>query len=322
MSVRNQSFRRANHTSDQAGDVVAKIRHLGQVLLPGEAEEPILDKTVRRSVFEWLGEINARDTLTEVGLKPRSTCLLSGPPGCGKTTLAHHLSARLGLPMLNIGSEHLISSGFGDSEKAVARMFDTLSDLETSIVLFIDEIDSIGGKRLDTSGDRGGAASARNSTLNVLLRKVESFEGILVAATNRPDTLDQALWRRFGMQIEIGIPDFDARWAILKRYGQPYEFTDSFLDDLAGLTEEAAPSLLRQLMEGVKRTLVLDERRGIESANLSEVVRSIITQTKPHPDYQIPPLWKGGKAFTHLDAAAEGQPWPPKRTPPSEKEAA
>lgn len=298
------------------------LRGTGEVLEPHEAEEPILSGSVRLAMFGWLAEINARDDLKAVGIKPRASALLSGPPGCGKTTLAHHLAARLGVPMVNVGAEHIIESAHGGSERNVARLFGAIETFGKPCIIFLDEIDSIGGKRKDTTGDRGGAVTAGNSTLTVLLRKVESFSGILVAATNRADTLDQALWRRFGMQIEVALPDDDARWAILKRYGQPYAFGEPLLDTLTALTDGAAPSLLRQLMEGVKRLLVLGERIRQPARDAATAFGAIVAQTRPHPDYEPPLLWsQTGAALEEIARAAKDQ-WPPALPAANEGEAA
>ncbi len=295
----------------------------GDVMAPHEAEEPILSGPVRGAMFGWLMELNLRDELSGVGLKPRTSALLSGPPGCGKTTLAHHLAARLGVPMVNVGAEHLITSAMGASEQNVAKLFGGIADYDGPCVLFLDEIDAIGAKRRDTSGDRGGAVGAMNSVLTVILRQIEAFDGVLVAATNRAESLDPALWRRFGMQIEIGVPDDDARFAILKRYGEPFAFSDLTLDLLTDLTEGAAPSLLRQLMEGVKRLLILGGRMRQPSASLAQAFGAVIAQTKPHPDYEPPLLWRDpAKALSDLQDVADA-PWPPAREAAKEgKEAA
>src|SRR5688500_10182243 len=91
------------------GDLEQALGGSGQVVMPGDAQAPILTAPVRAALHQWLFEMNAEAELSAVGLKPRSRCLLSGPPGCGKTTLAHHIAARLGLPMLVIQSHEIIS---------------------------------------------------------------------------------------------------------------------------------------------------------------------------------------------------------------------
>lgn len=291
--------------SDGIHELKSAIRNRGEVLSPHDAEEPILAPPVRAALFGWLTEINAAEELKAVGLKPRSTGLLFGPPGCGKTTLAHHLAARLGLPMVLVGSENLYAARLGEAEKNVASLFDAISDCDTRCVVLLDEIDAIGGKRAEERG--GGATTARNSMLTVLLRKIEAFDGILIAATNREDSLDPALWRRFGMQISVDLPDADSRYAILKRYGLPFAFEEDTLDFLAGQTEGAAPSLLRQMMEGMKRNLVLGTRLRLPVDDKAAMFRTIISQVAPHPDYEPPALWRNQSLLDLVPA----ETWPP-----------
>lgn len=280
---------------------------IGEIRAPNEAEEPILEATVRRAVHSWLVELNNVDALAAAGIKPRSTALLYGPPGCGKTTLAHHLAARLGIPMILVGSEGIFESRLGESEGNVVKLFDAIEASETRALLFLDEIDAIGAKRVAERG--GGATAARNSTLNVLLRKIEAFDGILVGATNLADMLDPALWRRFGMQIDVALPDADARFAILKRYGEPFIFDEEAIDVLTDLTAGAAPSLLRQVMEGVKRLLVVGPKIGFVTDDPVTTFAAVLAQNKPHPDYAPPPLWSDPKAVEEL----RGMSWPPVR---------
>lgn len=287
---------------------------MGEVLEPQDADEPVLAASVQAAIFGWLVEMNARDELAAAGIKPRSSALLSGPPGCGKTTLAHHLAARLGVPMVNIGAEHILSSSFGGSENNVAKLFAGVEGFGKPCLLFIDEIDAIGGKRRDASNDGGGAVTAANSTLTVLLRKIEQFDGTLIAATNRAETLDPAMWRRFGMQIDVALPDDNARWAILKRYGEPFAFDGGLIDILTDLTDGAAPSLLRQIMEGVKRIIVLGGRGRVPASSLADAFGTVVAHTAPHPDYEPPLLWADtARSVAAIADASSRWQWPPER---------
>lgn len=306
--------RRSTSEVESACQVLrAALRDTATVLPPWEAEEPILGAAVRHAIFAWLAEINAADDLAAVGCKPRSSALLFGPPGCGKTTLAHHLASRLGVPLVNVGAENLISKYVGESGRNVANLFDGLQAAGTRCVVFIDEIDAIGGKRLE---DGQGATRERNSTLTVVLRRIEQFTGILVAATNRQDSLDPALWRRFGMQISVDLPDSDARFAILKRYLHPFEVSEDAMDELAALTSGAPPSLLRQLMEGIKRHLVLGPRLKQPIDDPVAVIRTVITSVAPAPEYEPPALWHDTARSLQTIKASHASgvlKWPPVR---------
>lgn len=260
-----------------------------EILSPSEAEEPILAPGARAAVFEWLAELRAVEELRAVGVKPRSSALLSGPPGCGKTTLAHHLAARLGIPMVLVGAEMLKDKYVGEGEKKVAALFNALEREQTPCLLFMDEIEGVGRKR--SSAGEGGAGSANLAQLGVLLRKVESFTGMMVAATNMPDELDPALWRRFGMQIVVDLPRDDERFAIIKRYLAPYTLPDDDVDLLCDLTDGASPALLRGLMEGVKRTLILGPRMGRDLTNAPAVLGPLLSALRPPPEMRVPTLW-------------------------------
>ncbi|MGB1436606.1 MAG: proteasome-activating nucleotidase [Candidatus Poseidoniaceae archaeon] len=154
----------------------------------------------------------------KVGIKPPKGVLLVGPPGCGKTLLAkavaHHTNATF---IRMVGSE-LAQKYIGEGGRLVRELFSLAKDKAPSII-FLDEIDAIGAKRLDgsTSGDR-----EVQRTLMQLLAELDGFDELehvkIIAATNRPDILDDALLRpgRFDRIIEIPIPEEESRKAILK----------------------------------------------------------------------------------------------------------
>ena len=291
-----------------------RLEKFAQILHPKDAEEPILAVAPRVAIYEWLLELNAREELKSVGVKPRATALLYGPPGTGKTTLAHHLAARLGLPLVAVQAERLTSMYSNASASNLGELFDALAQVKGSCVLLLDEIDAIGSKRIS---HEDSASRDRNMVLTTLLTRIEAFEGIALAATNRKEDLDSALWRRFGMQISVDLPAAEERFAILKRYGVPFEFEEETLDLLVDLTAGSSPALLRQLMEGLKRAIVLAPRFRRPVGDLVDVLRGVTAAVAPHPGLPQPPLWKSFER--HAEALAD-LPWPPAR--PARKGAA
>lgn len=292
-----------------ATGAVAKLRTalggLAEVRGPDEAEEPVLAPNARRAVFEWLSEINARDQLKAVGLKPRTSAMLYGPPGTGKTTLAHHLAVRLGVPIVLVGAENLKAKFVGESEGNTARLFDAIGASGVGCVLFLDEIDAIGSKR---GSAEDASDKLANSMVTVLLRKVEAHKGILIAATNRREVLDPALWRRFHMQISVDLPGDDERFAILKRYGAPFVWDEDDLGILCDLTEGASPALLRGLMEGAKRSIVLAKRQNRDVTDPVVVFGGILAGLEPPEGVAKPVLWDRAAGLPDL---ARFKAWPP-----------
>lgn len=162
-------------------------------------------------------------------------------------------------------------------------------------------------RRLSGRPDDGQAcAREMNATVNALLKRIESFNGTAMAATNRADAIDPAMWRRFGMHLDVALPGFEERYAILRRYLHPLEISDENLDTLSEVTDGASPALIRQLMEGVKRALVLNPRLN-RSTDPSVVFSTLLASIKPHQAYTPPPLWHDQEAF---DRACSIE-WPP-----------
>nr|WP_051185939.1 ATP-binding protein [Magnetospirillum fulvum] len=125
---------------------------MATILQPDEAEEPILTPPVREAVHQWMTEIRAADEMAKLGIKPRCTALLSGPPGCGKTTLAHHFAMRLGLALVCVNTDQLVSSSLGGTGQNVAAIFAAIEEQEDLCVLFLMSL-----TRSRASGRSGGA---------------------------------------------------------------------------------------------------------------------------------------------------------------------
>jgi hypothetical protein len=310
------SAREAARRQSSADKLRQALGPLADVREPTQAKEPILAPMVRVAVYQWMQELNCTEELREADVKPRTSALFTGPPGTGKSTLAHHLSARLGIPMVVVGPETIVTSYLGGATGNMAKLFDSIEDCGIRCLLFMDELDALGAERSKDTG--GGATQELASMLTVMLRKVEEFQGLLVAATNRPEAIDKALWRRFKIHLTVDLPDAEARYAILKRYAAPFQLTEGSLDLLTDLTDGASPYLLEELMVGMKRSLIINPRVRLSTDDPVKIFLPIVASLEPPPGMQRPPLWENKGAIHGLS----GLDWPPTRTQKEEEAAA
>lgn len=283
-----------------------RFAKFGHVVLPEDSEAPILTPMVRAALHQWLYEMNAAAELEAVGLAPRSRALLSGPPGCGKTTLAHHIAARLGLPLVVVQSQQIIQSSLGGSGANIAALFNEARRADGEVAVFFDEFDALAKAR---RGVEQACDAEQNNITIAILQEMDRFDGLLFAATNMTGEIDSAVWRRFQIQIEIGFPGTEERFAIVKRYLSPYSVADETVTGLADALEGASPALIREACEGAKRSLVLGERMGLDNA-LAAIVARFLASASPADDMPVPRLWENPRAVL---ATLATLPWPPAR---------
>ena len=217
----------AVHGADDPGDAKITMAHLeaaarDQLVRPRDddtelvhphvrAEHVVLSEAGAGQVRELGGAArNRRAVLDRWGVGRHLArgkgvvALLSGPPGTGKTLTAEAIATELGRPLLPIGSSTVLSKWVGESERRLERVFEQAR--KHHAVLFIDECDSLLGAR-----DAGRNGEHSVSRVNTLLRLVERHEGVILLATNRPESLDPALVRRLSHHLRFQLPDTAAR---------------------------------------------------------------------------------------------------------------
>ncbi|CUW48579.1 AAA family ATPase [Novacetimonas hansenii] len=164
-------------------------------------DDLVLDREVRQDVREFIGEFSQAALLRSHSLEPRHTILLVGPPGTGKTSLASVLAHDLGLPFLVVRYDGLVGSFLGETAGRLQEIVDYV--FRTPSVLFFDEFESVGKERADAN-ETGEIKRVVSSLL--LHMDALPTHCIVVCATNHPELLDRAVWRRFELRMELPLP--------------------------------------------------------------------------------------------------------------------
>ena len=238
------------------------------------------------------GEEEAKDALKEIvdflhdpkkysdiGATLPKGALLVGPPGTGKTLLAKAVAGEAHVPFFSISGSEFVEMFVGMGAAKVRDLFKQANEKAPCIV-FIDEIDTIGKKR---DGSGMGGNDEREQTLNQLLTEMDGFDGrkgvVILAATNRPETLDKALLRpgRFDRRIPVELPDIKGREAILRVHGKDVKMDESVdFNAIARATVGASGAELANIInEGALRAVRMG-RRVVSQADLEESVETVI----------------------------------------------
>lgn len=208
----------SNGTHSPAAETMASrgmsTRDLIIDLVPKRRLEDLLLPAVTRTACETLVEEQRRaDLLRSHGLEPRNRVLLVGPPGNGKTTLAEAIAEALGVPLLVVRYEAVIGSFLGETASRLRRVFDYART--TPCVLFFDEFDVVGKER----GDIHETGEIKRVVSSVLLQIDDLPSWTIVAtATNHPELLDRAVWRRFQLRLDLPAPTHSQIVDFIKRF--------------------------------------------------------------------------------------------------------
>ena len=216
----------------------------------------------------------------EIGASMPKGILLVGPPGTGKTMLAKAVAGESNVPFFSISGSEFVEMFVGMGASKVRDLFRQAKEKAPCIV-FIDEIDAIGGKR--SGGQYGGGNDEREQTLNQLLTEMDGFEGnngvIILAATNRPESLDPALTRpgRFDRRVPVELPDLKGREEILRVHAKKVALAPGVdFSVVARMASGASGAELANIVNEAALRAVRAGRKSVTQADLEESIEVVI----------------------------------------------
>lgn len=235
------------------------------VSLPANNMKIILPELAKIKVEDFIEALKYKEKFEKAGIEVQSSLLLYGPPGCGKTSIAHYISQKTQLPLVVARLDSLVSSLLGNTSKNIRKIFEFAK--KTPCILFLDEFDAI-AKARDDEHELGELKRVVNS----LLQNIDEFnkDNILIAATNHHNLLDVAIWRRFNTIIEIPKPSKDEVSQLinlyLNEYGYDFCGDDKKSDIIAKLLDGLSPSDIKNIcINSMKRSVMNDEKKVTSS---------------------------------------------------------
>ena len=271
---------------------MSKMGGIGNAMSFGKSNAKVYVKAQTGKTFKDVaGQDEAKDALreivdflhnpqkyTEIGASMPKGALLVGPPGTGKTLLAQAVAGEAEVPFFSISGSEFVEMFVGMGASKVRDLFKQAKEKAPCIV-FIDEIDAIGKKR---DGQIGGN-DEREQTLNQLLTEMDGFEGnngvIILAATNRPESLDPALTRpgRFDRRVPVELPDLAGREAILKVHAKKIKTADNVdFHTIARMASGTSGAELANIINEAALRAVRSGRTVVEQADLEESIEVVI----------------------------------------------
>ena len=234
----------------------------------------------KESLQEIVDFLNNPKKYEEIGAKMPKGVLLVGPPGTGKTLLARAVAGEAGVPFFSIAGSEFVEMFVGMGASKVRDLFKQAGDKAPCIV-FIDEIDTIGKKR--DGGANLGGNDEREQTLNQLLTEMDGFDAtkgvVILAATNRPESLDPALTRpgRFDRRVPVELPDLKGRESILRLHAKKVKLgPDCDFGVVARMTPGASGAELANIVNEAALCAVRHRRKAVTQFDLQEAVDTIL----------------------------------------------
>ncbi|HEY6874666.1 MAG TPA: ATP-binding protein [Geobacteraceae bacterium] len=230
---------------------------------------PLLGSDVEEILNQLIQERRQSERLASLGLSPARSAIFLGNPGVGKTLTARWLASQLGLPLYVLDLTAVMSSLLGKTGTNLRAVIDFAK--ERQCVLLLDEIDSIAKRRSDDTD-----VGELKRLVTVILQEVESWpaSGLLLAATNHPELIDPALWRRFDLIIKFSMPDLQSVREAIKRFlGPDFPIFVHWIDTLAYAFKGSSYSDIERTLQRFRRAVAL----GV--ASISDLIEDFIAST-------------------------------------------
>ena len=242
---------------------------LVEVIYPDKNfEDIIVTKEIKEQLKEIIKEFYNWDVLISNGAQPQRNILFYGPPGCGKTISANAVASELGIPMLYVRFDALISSYLGETASNIRKVFEYAKS--DSYVLFFDEFDAIARSR-DDATEHGEI----KRVVNAFLQQLDNFKSksIVIAATNFERSLDYAIWRRFDETIMFDMPTTKEKNDLIKlklgRFKGPIHIFQDYTNDLKLFSH----SDIEKMTQIIKKQCILDGRKIYNKKDIELAIR-------------------------------------------------
>ncbi len=227
----------------------------------------VLPETIEKKVQNFIRVIENTDKIKKMGLDAQNSLLLYGAPGVGKTTIAKFISKKTGLPLITARLDAVISSLLGNTSKNIRKIFEYADS--KPCILFLDEFDAI-AKARDDQHEMGELKRVINS----LLQNIDLFtqNNILIAATNHPELLDKAIWRRFNTVIEVGQPDANGINELIKMYlgkfSENFETDKKSYEKLVHIFSKKSPSDIMNIVNNAITHAIINDKQKVSPEDL------------------------------------------------------
>jgi SpoVK/Ycf46/Vps4 family AAA+-type ATPase len=240
-------------------DVIYPDKYFSDLVLSQEKKECL--EAIVKDFRNW-------DILVSNGVLPSSKILFYGPPGCGKTISAHAIASELGIPLLYVRFDAVVSSFLGETASNIRKVFDYAKN--DNWVIFFDEFDAIGRSR-DDSSEHGEI----KRVVNTFLQQLDNFRGrsLVIAATNFEKSLDYALWRRFDEILNFELPTSEEKLKLcdlsIKRFKGPQQVFEQFIGEM----ENFSHSDIDKLCQTIMKLCILDGRKLFTKKDIEYAIK-------------------------------------------------